>query len=160
VKGIKALQAEYEGRYGPGHYWPPVKWSYWTFRGMVGAGAVMFLLAAWATLTASRARGDASRLLLRALVPAIALPYIANSTGWIFTEIGRQPWIVFGLQKTEAAVSPAVSTGELLVTLVGFTAIYGVLMAADIYLLNKFAKAGLPVGSPDVPAVAIEPVRA
>ena len=89
-----------------------------------------------------------------ALVPALALPYIANSTGWLFTELGRQPWIVFGLQKTAAGVSPAVSVGELLVTLVGFTLIYGVLMAADVYLLKKYATAGLPVEAPEAPGPA------
>ena len=144
VKGIKDLQAEYEQQYGPGDYSPPVMWTYWTFRGMVGAGALMFLLAAWASLAVMRERIGTSRALLAALVPALALPYVANSTGWLFTEIGRQPWIVFGLQKTAAAVSPAVSVGELLVTLIGFTLIYGVLMAADIYLLKKYATAGLP----------------
>ena len=131
-------------QFGPGDYSPPVMWTYWTFRGMVGAGAVMLLLAAWASLAVVRERIDASRALLSALVPAIVLPYLANSTGWLFTEMGRQPWIVFGLQKTAAAVSPSVSFGELLLTLVGFTLIYGVLMAADIHLLRKYATAGLP----------------
>jgi cytochrome d ubiquinol oxidase subunit I len=148
VKGIKDLQVQYEREFGPGDYSPPVMWTYWTFRVMVGAGALMLLLAAWAALAVARERIDASRTLLAALAPAIVLPYVANSTGWIFTELGRQPWIVFGLQKTAAGVSPAVSTGELLVTLIGFTAIYGVLMAADIYLLEKYATAGLPVEAP------------
>jgi cytochrome bd ubiquinol oxidase subunit I len=147
VKGIRDLQAQYEQQFGPGDYAPPVMWTYWTFRGMVGAGAVMLLLAAWASLVVVRERIDANRALLSALVPAIALPYLANSTGWLFTELGRQPWIVFGLQKTAAGVSPAVSFGELLLTLVGFTLIYGVLMAADVHLLRKYATAGLPDGA-------------
>jgi cytochrome d ubiquinol oxidase subunit I len=70
------------------------------------------------------------------------LPYIANSTGWIFTEIGRQPWIVFGLQKTADGVSPTVTAGEVAFTLAGFTLLYAALMVADVYLLVKFAKAG------------------
>ena len=148
VKGIRELQAEYEQQYGPGDYSPPVMWTYWTFRAMVGAGALMLLLAAWASLEVMRERIGASRALLASLVPAIALPYVANSTGWLFTEMGRQPWIVFGLQKTAAGVSPAVSVGELLITLVGFTLIYGVLMAADIYLLKKYTMAGLPAEAP------------
>jgi cytochrome d ubiquinol oxidase subunit I len=150
VKGIKDLQAQYERQFGPGDYSPPVMWTYWTFRGMVGAGALMLLLAAWASLAAMRERIDSSRALLASLVPALALPYFANSTGWLFTEVGRQPWIVFGLQKTAAGVSPSVTAGELLLTLVGFTLIYGVLMAADIYLLRKYATAGLPVEAPAV----------
>jgi cytochrome bd ubiquinol oxidase subunit I len=160
VKGIKALQAEYERQYGPGDYSPPVKWTYWTFRLMVGAGFLMFLLAAWSSLNVARERIDASPRLLGLLVPAIALPYLANSTGWLFTELGRHPWIVFGLQKTASGVSPAVSVGELLVTLVGFTAIYGALMAADIYLLRKYAKAGIAGDALEPADPAIAPARA
>ncbi len=159
VKGIQQLQAQYEQRYGPGDYSPPVMWTYWTFRVMIGAGALMLLLAVWAAFAVARDRIDASRALLAALAPAIVLPYVANSTGWLFTELGRQPWIVFGLQKTASAVSPAVSAGELLVTLVGFTAIYGVLMVADIYLLKKYATAGLPVEAPTASGAAAVPAR-
>jgi cytochrome d ubiquinol oxidase subunit I len=57
--------------------------------------------------------------------------------------MGRQPWIVFGLQKTVNAVSPAVSAGEVLFSLIMFTLLYGALMAADVYLMAKFARAGL-----------------
>ncbi|HEX5819158.1 MAG TPA: cytochrome ubiquinol oxidase subunit I [Gemmatimonadales bacterium] len=152
VRGIKQLQAEYEQRFGPGEYAPPVKWTYWTFRGMVGAGMVMLLLAAAAVVGVLRERFEQSRWLLAALVPAIALPYIANSTGWIFTEIGRQPWIVFGLQKTADAVSPNVLPSEVLLSLVVFTLLYGALMGACVYLLRKYARAGTvaadPHGSP------------
>jgi cytochrome d ubiquinol oxidase subunit I len=143
VRGIRELQAEYEQRYGPGDYVPPVKWTYWTFRTMAGAGTLMLLIAAWALLAAVRDRFERASVLLATLTPAMLLPYIGNSAGWIFTEIGRQPWIVFGLQKTADAVSPSVSAGELLVTLIGFTVVYGVLMVADLYLLRKFAMAGV-----------------
>jgi len=143
VIGIREIQAAYEQQFGPGDYTPPIKWTYWSFRAMVGAGVAMFLLAAWATLAAWRGRIEASPGLLAVLVPAIALPYISHSAGWIFTEIGRAPWIVFGLQKIADGVSKAVTAGELLFTLVGFTLLYGVLMAADVYLLAKYAKAGV-----------------
>ncbi|HOG30503.1 MAG TPA: cytochrome ubiquinol oxidase subunit I, partial [Vicinamibacterales bacterium] len=72
VKGIKNVQADYERRYGPGDYAPPIMWTYWTFRAMVGAGTLMVLLAAWAVLAARRNRIDASPRLLALLVPAIA----------------------------------------------------------------------------------------
>ena len=68
--------------------------------------------------------------------------HLANATGWLFTEIARQPWIVFGLQKTADAVSPNVSTGMVLFSLIGFTLVYAVLMVANIYLLLKFARGG------------------
>ncbi len=161
VKGVKNIQAEYEQRYGPGDYAPPIKWTYWTFRAMVGSGTLMLLLAAWAALAAGRNRIDASPRLLALLVPAMALPYVAHSTGWIFTEIGRAPWIVFGLQKIADGVSKAVTAGELWLSLVGFTMLYAALMAADVYLLAKYAKAG--VAGKDLAAAdhaATEPARA
>jgi cytochrome d ubiquinol oxidase subunit I len=73
-------------------------------------------------------------------VGAIALPYVANLTGWLFTEIARQPWIVFGLQRTEDAVSPNVSPEMTLFSLLVFILLYGVLMVAGVYLLAKYAK--------------------
>jgi cytochrome d ubiquinol oxidase subunit I len=158
VQGIRDLQAEYEAKFGPGDYVPPVKWTYWTFRAMVGAGTLMLLLAAWALWATLKEKVTASRLLLAVLVPAIALPYIANSTGWIFTEIGRAPWIVFGLMTLEQGVSIAVTAGEVLFSLVAFTLLYGALMVADVYLLAKYGKAGLAAPEPEAPA--LEPAAA
>jgi cytochrome d ubiquinol oxidase subunit I len=158
VRGIQDIQAEYEAKYGPGHYVPPVKWTYWNFRVMVGAGMAMLLLAAWALVAMLRDTVERSPRLLALLVPAIALPYAANSAGWIFTEIGRAPWIVFGVMKIENAVSPGVTAAEVLFSLVGFTLLYGVLMVADVYLLNKYAKAGLH--RPEASPLAAEPARA
>jgi cytochrome d ubiquinol oxidase subunit I len=158
VKGIRALQAEYEARYGPGDYVPPVKWAYWNFRAMAGAGIAMLLLAVGAFFVVLKQRIDTSRRLLLLLVPAVVLPYVANTAGWIFTEIGRAPWIVFGVMRIESGVSPGVTAGEVLFTLVGFTILYAALMAADIYLLSKFAKAGLGPGSEGL--AAVEPAAA
>jgi cytochrome bd ubiquinol oxidase subunit I len=81
----------------------------------------------------------------------LAFPLIANSWGWIFTEMGRQPWVVYGLLKTDAAGSPSVSAAFVLVTLIGFTLIYSVLAVVDVVLLARFGKAG-----PE----AVEPVHA
>ncbi len=159
VRGIRDIQAEYEAKYGPGDYAPPVKWAYWNFRVMAGAGMAMLLLAAWAALAVFRGTVDGSRRLLALLVPAIVLPYAANSAGWIFTEIGRVPWVAFGLMKIESGVSPNVTAGEVLFSLVAFTLLYGALMAVDVYLLNKFAKAGLHAG-PDEGLPGAEPAIA
>ena len=144
VHGIKDLQEEYVQTYGPGDYVPPVAISYWTFRIMIGAGTLMLLLAIFGLWKAARTGAPTMPWYLKGMVWAIALPYIANSTGWIFTEIGRQPWIVFGLQQTADAVSPSVSAGEVLFSLVAFTLVYGVLMVADVILLKKYAAAGIP----------------
>lgn len=143
VLGIRDLQAQMEAEYGPGDYVPPVMWTYWMFRIMVGAGVVMLLLALWAVcrLPGNRFEFNSPRL-LGCMIAALALPYIANSAGWIFTEIGRQPWIVYGLQKTADGVSPTVTAGEVWTSLIAFSLLYGALMVADIYLLAKYARAG------------------
>ncbi|MBN1993228.1 MAG: cytochrome ubiquinol oxidase subunit I, partial [Anaerolineae bacterium] len=140
VKGIKNLQAEYQQTYGPGDYIPPVAVSYWTFRFMVGAGLVMLALLLVTLYLLWKNKTQQYPLFLRLLIWAVFLPYLANSTGWLFTEIARQPWIVFGLQLTQDGVSPNVEVGMVLTSLIGFTVVYGMLMAADVYLLVKFAK--------------------
>jgi len=160
VRGIRDIQAEYETTHGPGDYVPPVKWTYWNFRAMAGAGFLMLALGAWALWATLTGRVEASPRLLGLLVPAIVLPYVANSAGWIFTEIGRAPWIVFGVMKIENAVSPSVTAGEVLFSLVAFTLLYGALMVADVYLLNKYAKAGLHAPGAGEPALDAEPARA
>jgi cytochrome d ubiquinol oxidase subunit I len=140
VRGINEIQVEYEEIYGPGDYVPPMAISYWTFRAMVGAGVLMVIIALYSLWMVMRDRLNPDSRLFRLLPFAIFLPYLANSTGWLFTEIARQPWIVFGLQRTEDAISPAVSAGMLWTSLIAFTLIYGILMAVDVYLLAKFAR--------------------
>jgi cytochrome d ubiquinol oxidase subunit I len=140
VKGINNLQLEYEQAYGPGNYVPPVTVAYWTFRLMVGAGFAMVALVLCGLYLMSRRRLERTRWFLWLLPWTIALPYIANTSGWLLTELGRQPWIVFGLMKTESGVSPTVSAGMVLLSLVSFTLLYGALMVADVYLLAKYAK--------------------
>ena len=152
VRGINDLQEEYMRTYGPGDYVPPVAISYWTFRMMVGAGTLMFLLAAFGLWKAARKGVPSAPWYLKAMLWAIALPYLANSAGWIFTEVGRQPWIVFGLQRTADGVSPSVGVGELLFSLIAFTLVYGVLMMADVVLLKKYAAAGIPDDEASEPA--------
>jgi cytochrome d ubiquinol oxidase subunit I len=139
VKGINDLQQQYESEYGPGDYVPSLPVSYWSFRIMVGAGFLMAALALWALVHVLRGSIPAANRLLPVLPWAIGLPYLANSTGWIFTEVGRQPWIVFGLQKTADAVSPNLSAGAILFSLVAFGLVYAVLIGVDVYLLAKNA---------------------
>jgi cytochrome bd ubiquinol oxidase subunit I len=127
VKGINDINREYRAKYGPGDYAPVVAVTYWTFRFMVGAGVLMFLLAGYGWWRQRRGRLVESRLFLKLLLPAALLPFIANTTGWIFTEMGRQPWAVFGLLRTDLASSPTVSSAQVVLTLAGFTVLYGVL---------------------------------
>ncbi len=140
VQGINDIQREYEQKYGPGDYIPPVTLSYWTFRIMVGAGGLMFLLALWSLFASNGGKTPSSPMLLKAMTWAIALPFIANSTGWIFTEIARQPWIVFGLQKVADGVSNTVPAGNVAFSLVAFTLLYALLMVFDVKLLTRYGK--------------------
>ena len=150
VQGINDLQAEYEAKYGPGDYVPFVVLIYWSFRVMVGAGGLMILLAGYALFRVLRDRVNTPKWFLRVLPFAIILPYLANSSGWLMTEMGRQPWIVFGLMKTADGVSLVVAGGTVLASLIIFTLLYGVLMVADIYLLAKYARADTAEVAADV----------
>jgi cytochrome bd ubiquinol oxidase subunit I len=142
VKGMKDLQQEYETKYGPGDYIPSVFLAYWTFRIMVFAGIIMVFLGVYALLVAYKKKPFAEKKILALFPFFIALPYLANTTGWLLTELGRQPWAVFGILKTADAVSPNITVGVVLASLIVFTLLYGALMVADVYLLVKFAKAG------------------
>src|SRR5699024_6832360 len=120
------IQARYEKAYGPGTYIPPVKTLFWSFRAMVGAGSVMILLGLYGVYKSRKERMLDTTLYLKLMVWAIFLPFIANSTGWIMTEMGRQPFVVFGLMKTEDAVSPSVTAGEMLFSLIAFNLLYAI----------------------------------
>lgn len=139
VKGINQLQKEYEVKYGASDYVPPVAISYWTFRIMVGAGFLMLFLVIYGLVKIMKNNFNFSHTMLKLLLWSIILPFLANATGWIFTEVARQPWIVFGLLQTKDAVSPAVSFGELLFSLIAFTLIYAALIVATIFLWKKYA---------------------
>ena len=81
-------------------------------------------------------------LYLKAMVGAIALPFMANTAGWIMTEIGRQPWTVFGLYTTAQSVSPNVTAGELLTSIIVFLGAYTILAFVLITLIVKEIKKG------------------
>ncbi|HWG85872.1 MAG TPA: cytochrome ubiquinol oxidase subunit I [Deinococcales bacterium] len=139
VKGINDLQKEMEAQYGPGDYVPPVALTYWSFRVMVGLGGLFILIALWGFVRWWRDRLEQPGLFLRVGVVALFLPYVANSAGWIVTELGRQPWIVYGLQLTADAVSPNVTANMVLFSMIGFTVLYAFLAVVDFYLLSKYA---------------------
>jgi cytochrome d ubiquinol oxidase subunit I len=145
VQGINNLQAQYVKQYGPGDYVPPVWVVYWSFRLMVGAGTVMILLSLTTLFLVLRKRLEKVRWFLGLLPFAIALPYLANTAGWVMTEVGRQPWIVFGLLTTTKGVSPTVGTATVLISLIVFTLLYGGLMVADVFLLVRNAKGDVDV---------------
>jgi cytochrome d ubiquinol oxidase subunit I len=73
---------------------------------------------------------------------SIPVPYLAGQLGWVVAEVGRQPWIVYGVLKTADGVSRSISTAQVVGSLLGFTLFYGSLGILDVYLLTKFAKKG------------------
>ena len=137
------IQAEFEATHGPGNYKPPIPIVYWSFRGMVTAGLLMILLALPALYLVLKDKLDPPPKAIRLLTLAILLPYLANTSGWIMAEVGRQPWIVYELMLTRAGVSLGVGAGTVLFSLLAFTLMYGVLMGVDIYLLAKYARKGV-----------------
>jgi cytochrome d ubiquinol oxidase subunit I len=157
VRGLNELQAEAEQAHGPGNYLPPVAWVYWSFRAMVGFGLWFLLVTAWGLITWWRGRLDSGRLWLRVTSVTLFLPFFANSAGWLLTELGRQPWVVFGLLRTEHGASPAVGAVSIWISVVGFTLVYAALAAVGFWLMHRYARPGSPalVHQPiEEPAVA------
>jgi cytochrome d ubiquinol oxidase subunit I len=151
VTGVAQAQHAEVLKYGPGSYVPVLWVTYWSFRLMVGFGFVILIASAWA-LWRTRRGGkpfEFGRWTLWALVACIAAPFAANTFGWLFTEMGRQPWIVYGLMKTSLAGSPSVSATDVAVTLGGFVFLYTALGVTDVILMYIVARRGLGPDEPD-----------
>jgi cytochrome d ubiquinol oxidase subunit I len=117
---------------------PPVAVVHLAFQVMVGLGSAMALVAVWSMWTLLRRRAlDTQRLLLRALVIAAPFGFIATEAGWIVTEVGRQPWVVQGIMRTSAAVTPMPG---LVVPMVLFTALYALLGAVVVTVIASLVK--------------------
>jgi len=144
VEGINDVQAAEQQRYGPGDYRPIVPVTYWSFRFMIGFGMVTSALALVGLWLTRRGRLPESKWVWRAAMLTLPFPLIANSFGWIFTEMGRQPWVVYGQLFTRDGVSPAVSTFEVAASLVAYMAAYLILAIVEVGLLVRYIKAGPP----------------
>ena len=166
IQGIDNLREKYAEQYGQdpgaayyhaGDYVPVIPVTYWSFRFMMGLGFAVFAGAA-VLLWATREKRNPGRWVAWL---GIALPVgavAANSWGWIFTEMGRQPWVVYGLMTTQSGVSPGVSVFEAATSLVVLTVLYAVLAVVELGLLIKYTKRGaepfeeppeVPVGGSD-----------
>jgi cytochrome d ubiquinol oxidase subunit I len=145
VEGINNLQAQYEAQFGPGDWTPNIPVAFWSFRLMIGAGALAALAAVW-LLWRMRKDRMPSRLMVATAILLPFLPLAANSIGWIFTEMGRQPWIVWGLMTTPLGVSPSNPWYAVAITLLGFTIVYGALAIVEVGLLLRQIRLGLPEG--------------
>jgi cytochrome bd ubiquinol oxidase subunit I len=128
VKGLRAYAQA---------WWPPVELTYYAYHVMVGLGTIFAGVTAISALLLALGRLFAARAALWALMLLMPLPYIANEAGWIVTEVGRQPWIVYGLMLTSEASSPNVASGETLFTLIGFAGMYFLLGVLFLYLVLR-----------------------
>ncbi len=142
VEGINDLEVMYDEQYGPGDYTPNVPLAYWSFRLMIGFGAIASLFVFVALWQMRRGGTPRGRWFGPTMYSLPFLPLLANSFGWIFTETARQPWAVFGLIKTADGVSAVVSAGAVLFTMIVFTLLYGVLAFIEFGLIMKVIKNG------------------
>jgi cytochrome d ubiquinol oxidase subunit I len=143
VVGMDELQHQFVTRFGPGNYIPPVDLTFWSFRIMVGAGLLMILLALIGMWYVIRNKDLQKRWFLAIIPFSMALPWLANSAGWVMTEVGRQPWVVYGLLKTAVANSPDVTSGMIIFTIVGFAIIDVALAVIATYLAWHVIKQGV-----------------
>jgi cytochrome bd ubiquinol oxidase subunit I len=144
VQGMNPLQNDYEQRYGPGNYVPPVRTTYWSMRIMAYVGTLIFLVAALGAFLYWRGRLDRTRWFLWLGVLSIPLPWVSALAGWVLTEVGRQPWIVFGLLKTADANSPSVSAWTIGLSIGVLATLYVALAVVDFVLMRRYATTDPP----------------
>ncbi|MDO5030687.1 MAG: cytochrome ubiquinol oxidase subunit I [Corynebacterium sp.] len=164
LQGVQDLQQQAEQLFGPGNYSPNLFVTYWSFRAMIGLmlGSLAIAFFAWLFTRHGRVpTGKWSRIFSVGSILAIPFPFLASSAGWVFTEMGRQPWIVhpnpesLGDPRTELirmTVDMGVSDhapATVIVTLVGFTLLYLVLLVVWVWLIRRAVIAGPPTGEID-----------
>jgi cytochrome d ubiquinol oxidase subunit I len=128
VKGLEAY---------PREFWPPVELTYYAYHVMVGLGTIFGGVTALALFLLFIRRLFSATWMLWILMLMMPFPYIANEAGWTVSEVGRQPWIVYGLMRTAAGTSPTVSSGETLFTIIGFAGLYFLLGVLFLTLLLR-----------------------
>ncbi|MDR1238842.1 MAG: cytochrome ubiquinol oxidase subunit I [Treponema sp.] len=148
VQGINQLQAQYDAEFrekfgddykevlGTDSFIPPVGLTFWSFRIMFGLAIVMALLGLLAVIFTAKGTLEKQTWYLKIMFPALFLPYIASSFGWIMAEVGRQPWVVYGLQTVQQGLSD-LPLSFLVISFTGFVVIYTALAIVDVYLLMK-----------------------
>jgi cytochrome d ubiquinol oxidase subunit I len=149
VKGLNQLQAQEESEFGPGNYMPNVRVTYWSMRVMAYMGVAMFLVAALGAVLYRRRKLESAAWFHWIAIVAIAFPYLAATAGWVLTEMGRQPWIVQGLLKTEDANSPTVAAWHIGLSLGIFVALYLTLLVVDFVLMRRYARLDPEEGEPE-----------
>ena len=133
IRGLKAFPKELR---------PPVLPVFLSFRLMVGLGMLMLLISLLGVYFSGKKDFEEYTFFLKVALFSLPLPYIAGQLGWVLAEVGRQPWIVYGVLKTADAVSKSISTAQVVASLLGFTILYGGLAVIDVFLLFKFSRRG------------------
>jgi cytochrome d ubiquinol oxidase subunit I len=127
---------------------PPDRWPdnipllYYSYHIMVGLGTMLIAVMALAALGLRRGALYRSTARLWLLLLMLPFPYIATTAGWITAEVGRQPWLIYGIMRTPAGVSPHVSTGNALFTLIGFMGMYTILAILFLFLVYREIEEG------------------
>lgn len=149
LEGVKDLQEQYQEKFGPGDYRPNLFVTYWSFRAMIGLLAVPVLFALAVLWFTRGGRIPKSPWLSRFALVTLPTPFLANSAGWIFTEMGRQPWVVVpnptGDQMIRLTVAEGVSghgAGRVVLSLLTFTLVYAVLAVIWFWLIRRYVVEG------------------
>jgi cytochrome d ubiquinol oxidase subunit I len=122
----------------PVQNWPTnIELLYYSFHVMAGLGTIFIAIMGLANIQRLRGRLESSRSLLWVLMLAVPFPFIANTAGWMTTELGRQPWLIYGLFRTGQGYSDVVSSGDVLFTLIGLAGLYFVLGLLYLYLVGR-----------------------
>jgi cytochrome bd ubiquinol oxidase subunit I len=149
LPGVRDMQQNYQQRFGPNDYRPNLFVTYWSFRAMIGLLAVPLLFAVITLWLTRGGRSPDQRWVGWLALVAIPTPFLANISGWVFTEMGRQPWIVVpnptGDQQVRLTVHQGVSqhaSGLVVTSLVTLTAVYALLAVAWFWLLKRYVVEG------------------
>src|SRR5438874_8690184 len=123
---------------------PPIIPVFFGFRIMVGIGVLMLAVAVWGLWLRWRGRLFTTRAYLNACIAMLPAGFIAVLAGWTVTEVGRQPWVVYGLLRTRDAVTPSISGGDVLVSLALYAIVYAVVFGAGLFYMLPVARVGPP----------------
>jgi len=127
----------------PETQWPDqIPLLYYSYHVMVGLGTLFIAVMGLAALLFWRGRLYSSRWMLWTLMLSVPFPYIANTAGWMTAELGRQPWLIYGLMRTARGISPRVAAGNAWFTLIGFMGLYTVLAILWIFLIYREVEIG------------------
>jgi cytochrome d ubiquinol oxidase subunit I len=130
----------------PQKYWPPVQVTYYAYHIMVGLGTIFLAITALGVFLLWRRRIFGTRWFLWILMLLLPFPYLANEAGWVVSEVGRQPWLVWGLLLTSKGSSPSVLAAETIFTILGFAGLYMLIGAVFILLVGLEVNRG-PAGA-------------